>query len=273
MAEGEIATDGRQRIGVAVLAVDRLDEDVLPVVDDCEEGRRVVPVRGNGRQRPDGRATGGEHALDEAGIQLATRGPDPEIDERADHRAEGDSADDVERELRAHEQPRDGDQPDRRPRRAPGRPRQIGSDAGGKGGGDGRVRGWVPEVGEPVTSDDHVGHQSGGPTSLDEPARDLRRDTAAAARESGGKCHPPAPEDEREGDDDDHRGRCAELHHDFEGDAQGVGEIVHEPETVALEGARSIHPRDSDARAEDRAPQYEPEQIGRMSFARAQVRM
>ena len=273
VAEGEIATHGRQRIRVTVLAVDRLDEDVFPIVVYCEEGRRVLPVRGDGRQRPHRIATSAEHALHEAGVELAARGPDPEVDERADGRAERDSADDVERQLRAHEHSRDGDQPDRRPRRPPGRPRQIGSYDRDEGGGDGRVRGRVAEVGEPMPSDDYVGRQFRGPTPLDEPAHDVRHDIASASRETGGKCHPPAPGGKREGHDDDHRGRRAELHHDFEGDAQGVGEIVHEPETVDLEGTRAIHARDAHARGEDRAPQPEPEQIGRMAFARAQARM
>jgi hypothetical protein len=34
-----------------------------------------------------------------------------------------------------------------------------------------------------------------------------------------------------------------------------------------------VHARDTDARAEDGAPEHEPEQIGRMTFACAQARM
>ena len=42
---------------------------------------------------------------------------------------------------------------------------------------------------------------------------------------------------------------------------------------VDLEGADPVHARDPDARAEDGAPEHEPEQIGRMTFACAQARM
>ncbi len=270
---GEVAADRGQGIGVAALVVDRLDEHPGAVVGGPEERGRVTAVIGDRRQMAHRIATRGEHTLHEGRVDDATRRAEREVDGRADRGTESERTDHIEGKVRADVDPRQRDQQDCTPREAPKPAREIGRDPGRERGRDRRVPGRVPVARDVRTTHDHVLQQVERAAPLHEIAHEVRHDIGADAGREDRQRHPPAPEGQRERSHGDDGVQRAHLHHRLERDAEAVGQVVHQAEDVELDPARAVHARDRRARAEDREPEYEPGEIGRMPLAGDQARM